>query len=431
MSSQARIDEIVLPVITRWLTHRAVDSALVTVLVLNYLISILGTWSPTFPGFVLSTSILGSYGALFWWLTSKSSMKPWQLVLCIGTISLLTFISGLVLAVDVGFNWLLYLVTVTLYFTHLSLRSALILSPLLYLVAGINMFILGGWHKLFPSWVSLLAGFGFVAIFALSDRLLKQEQKRSQKLFHQLEGSKQELEQAHQQLQAYANEVEELAKARERTRLARDIHDTLGHYLTIISIQLETISKLQERDQARAIVEVEEAKRVAAQCMQEVRHAVAALRPRSTASLNIPEALSQLGNEFRLVTPEIDLTLDLETTLPALSAELQLAFYRAAQEALTNVRKHAQASKVLVRLRYEDEILELVIRDNGQGSLPAPGREQSSGFGLIGLRERIELLGGEVAFGPLEAAGYRVAVQIRVPQTLKAPADLLMQESEA
>jgi signal transduction histidine kinase len=115
--------------------------------------------------------------------------------------------------------------------------------------------------------------------------------------------------------------------------------------------------------------------------------------------------------------PDTELTLDLETTLPAHSAELQLALYRAAQEALTNVRKHARATNVLLRLRYENEHLELMIRDNGQGTMAATLLpQQSSGFGLIGLRERIELLGGQVTYGPAEPAGYRVTVRIHVPR---------------
>jgi signal transduction histidine kinase len=136
----------------------------------------------------------------------------------------------------------------------------------------------------------------------------------------------------------------------------------------------------------------------------------------SMANLDLKQAMIRLGDEFRGAMPDTELTLDLETTLPASSAELQLALYRAAQEALTNVRKHAGAAKVLMRLRYENENLELMVRDNGQGTLAAEkADQQSSGFGLIGLRERIELLGGQVTYGPTEPNGYRVTVNIHVP----------------
>jgi signal transduction histidine kinase len=136
-----------------------------------------------------------------------------------------------------------------------------------------------------------------------------------------------------------------------------------------VRIQLETISKLQERDPARAAIEVAEARRVASQSMQEVRNAISALRPTSIATLSIAQAISQLGSEFEQSTPETQITLDLDTQLPPISPDLQVALYRAVQEALTNVRRHAHASKVLVRLRYENDLLELVVLDNGSGAL--------------------------------------------------------------
>jgi signal transduction histidine kinase len=173
----------------------------------------------------------------------------------------------------------------------------------------------------------------------------------------------------------------------------------------------------QERDPARAAVEIAEARRVASQSMQEVRNAIAALRPMSIATLSLTQAITQLGSEFELSGAGTELTLDLETRLPPLSPDLQVALYRALQESLTNVRKHAHASKVLVRLRYEDDLLELVVLDNGSGGSSSEVDTQQGGFGLIGLRERIELLGGQVTYGLAEPAGYRVSVQIPVPST--------------
>lgn len=427
MSSQGRSEQLEQPVVTRWLTDRAAKGAVTISFVLGYLMSVLETPSLTLMSFLAFTVVNGLYGAVLWWLYIGDDATRWRLALSMIALSLLTFTSGTFVGMGIGFNWLLYFVTVSLYFTYLSMRAAIIASLAFYLASAINIFLFDGWKGVFPGWLSILAGFCFVGAFSLANRLLHREQQRSQSLLRQLEASNRELEAAHQQLQIYANEVEELAVARERTRMAREIHDTLGHYLAIIRIQLETISKLQEHDYARARAEVEEAKRVAAQCIQEVRNAVAALRPTSIATLNSIEALTQLGAEFRATSPEIELTLDLETTLPPLSAELQLACYRAAQEALTNVRKHAHATKVLLRLRYEDETLELMVRDNGKGIPGSRASQQTAGFGLIGLRERIELLSGQVSYGPLEPFGYRVTVLIRLPHADPDPAHLVEQ----
>src|SRR5258708_900384 len=178
-----------------------------------------------------------------------------------------------------------------------------------------------------------------------------------------------------------------------------------------MNIQLKTISKVQERDLARTDVEIALARRIATKSTQEVRTAVGTLRPASIATLSLPEAITQLANEFERSVKDIQITLDLETQLPLLAPDVQVAFYRAAQEAFTNVRKHSQASKVLARLRYEDESLELLMLDNGRGIAPP---EKGGGFGLVGLRERFELLGGQVVYGQAEQRGFRVSVRAPV-----------------
>ncbi|MBO0796470.1 MAG: sensor histidine kinase, partial [Ktedonobacteraceae bacterium] len=401
-----------------WLISRAAELAVVLSLFLGYLGGVLGAEHLTLLNFLAFTVVHILYGVVFWWILAGASEKHWQCLLWTLALMILTCASGLLALTGLWFNWLLYFVTAAVYFTYLPLRNAFFAFVLLYIVIAFNSYLLDAdkFQVVRVEWFTLLAGFIFVAAFSLSNRLLRIERERSRQLFRQLETSKQELEQAHEQLQVYANEVEELAIARERTRVAREIHDTLGHYLTITSIQLETIGKLLERDPMQAMREVEEARKVAAQSMQEVRNAVRALRPTDIARLQLVEALTQLGTDFRQVASGVELALDLETTLPPLAMEVRHALYRAAQEALTNVRKHANATKVLVRLRYEQETLELLIRDNGEGSDQKRKEQPEGGFGLVGLRERVELLGGQVSFGPGEPSGYRVLVRIHCPQ---------------
>lgn len=403
--------------VQQWLTLRPADTASYITLVIGYLVSVLSVSRLTPFNFTATTIMNLLCGFLLWWLNAVGDTREWQRALALVALSILAFLNGLLVATGLWFNFLLYFVIVGNTFLHLSLRKAWIAVLMLYLEVGLTFLLLEGWNGLSTNWLSMLSGFAFVGAFSLSNRLLNSERERSSRLLSQLETSNHELEKAHAQLQQYAKEIEELAITRERTRMAREIHDTLGHYLTIITIQLETISKLQERDPTRVHAEIEEARRVAAQCMQEVRTAVAALRPTSIANLDLKEALTQLGCEFRSAEPDIELTLDMETMLPAYSAELQLALYRAAQEALTNVHKHARAAKVLLRLRYENENVELMVRDNGQGTMAANQfPQQNSGFGLTGLRERIELLGGQVSYGPAEPSGYRVTVSIHTPK---------------
>src|SRR6202007_457239 len=143
---------------------------------------------------------------------------------------------------------------------------------LVYIAVVLNLSWLNDWHwpQVYASLLTLFPAFLFVGLYSLIFRILEVQKERAEILLCQLEISNAELERAHAQLQDYANEVEELTIVRERTRLAREIHDTLGHSLSILNIQLETIGKLQERDPARAAAEIAEARRVAAQSMQEV-----------------------------------------------------------------------------------------------------------------------------------------------------------------
>lgn len=404
--------------------YRVASSAAYITLMLGYLLSIVQARSLTVFNSLGFTAIQVVYVALLWLLVkSGASLKPisqQQAALYLFGLSLLTVISGLFGASGLNFDWLLYLVTISLYYVVLPLRSGILATVLLYAAIVVNLAFLDNWifgPSFFQSCFTLLPAFCFVAVFSLANHALDVQKTRSEQLLSQLEISNAELEQAHTQLQAYVSEVEELTIVRERTRVAREIHDTLGHYLSILNIQLETISKLQQRDPGRAMIEVEEARRVAAQSMQEVRNAIAALRPASMADVNLTEALTRLSKEFERNAHDTELTLDLETQLPPLSPDIQVTLYRVTQESLTNVRKHAHATKVLVRLRYEENVLELVVRDNGNGlAANTMPNQQSSGFGLIGLRERIDLLGGTVTYGPVEPHGFRVMVRVPVPQ---------------
>lgn len=391
---------------------------------LGYLMGVLAAPHLTGVNFLAFTALQVFYVVIFRWQV-KDNVFGWQLALNLGMLTGSSIATGLLSLAGVYWDWLPYLVTAATYFAALSLRTAIIAGVLLYLVSMVNLGLINKWDwpAIYPSSFTLLAAFGFIAAFSLVLRILEVQKERAERLLHQLEESNAELEQAHAQLRSYAMEVEELTIVRERARLAREIHDTLGHYLSILNIQLETIGKLQEREPARAAVEIAEARRVAAQSMQEVRNAVAALRPMSIATLGLTEAIRQLGKEFERNAPETILTLDLETELPPLPPDISVALYRAAQEAFTNIRKHAQASKVLLRLRYEDETVELLVLDNGRGTSNTDS-EQRDGFGLIGLRERTELLGGCVSFDPVEQGGYRVVVRVPVPTVSHIPGEL-------
>ena len=214
---------------------------------------------------------------------------------------------------------------------------------------------------------------------------------------------------ANSRLQEYSAQLEELSVIRERNRIAREIHDTLGHALTLLSVQLETATQLEARGDPRLREELLQARQVAKACLTEVRHSVEALRPDEASAGSLQEQLRKLVAEFEATCRQTRITLDLEEATHPLNPDLCLTLYRCAQEALTNIRKHAHATKVLLRLSTSDEQVELTVLDNGQGCEPSH-EQRASGFGLRGMGERAALLDGTLRAGPQPGHGWRVDV---------------------
>lgn len=239
-----------------------------------------------------------------------------------------------------------------------------------------------------------LAGIGFIGG---TTQLAKREQEARE----QSDALLVELRAAHQQLQEYAEQAGELATIRERNRLAREIHDSLGHYLTIINVQLETALALRPRDAERAERAVGEAKRLASEALTDVRRSVAALRPSALENLSIREAITAQVDDFRDHSG-LAIALTIEGDEGRCSQAMGLALYRAVQEGLTNIRKHAEARNVGVRLRFGQATTELTISDDGRGIAATAATDQRAegGFGLNGLRERMSLLGGSLDLRP-------------------------------
>jgi signal transduction histidine kinase len=220
-----------------------------------------------------------------------------------------------------------------------------------------------------------------------------------------------ELQEAHGQLQEYALRVEEMAVLEERNRLAREMHDTLGHRLTVASVQLEAAERLCPTDAERAEGLVSTVREQVREALAELRATVATLRSPIEADLQLRSALRRLMDQFETVT---GLTINrvLPEELPPLPNSHRQAIYRAAQEGLTNVQKHARASQVWLVLTIGDEAVTLLLGDDGKGASSGSGR---GGFGLQGLRERAEQLGGEVHLDPRQGGGTQLSFRLPLP----------------
>jgi len=194
----------------------------------------------------------------------------------------------------------------------------------------------------------------------------------------------------------------------ERQRLAREMHDVLAHSLSGLVLNLEGAMLLAGQGGADPQVSaaIGRAHRLAKTGLQEARRAIGMLRD---DALPGPQRLMDLAAEFEAdggVACQVMVTGD-EADL---SADARLTLYRVAQEALTNIRKHARAGRVEIRLAYEPSGTRLTIEDfDRRGELPAPG--EGTGYGLTGMRERAELLGGTLTAGPTDG-GFRVELWV-------------------
>jgi signal transduction histidine kinase len=245
----------------------------------------------------------------------------------------------------------------------------------------------------------VLGTLGAAVFTAVVTELLQREQR-----------ARAELAAANDLLRASAAQAEELATARERNRLARDIHDGLGHHLTVVQVQVQAARAVLPSDPGRADEVLAKAQQQASEALAEVRRSVATLRePRTSPPLRT--ALEALTAEVSAAgTPA---TLEVVGTERRLPAEAEESLFRSAQEGLTNVGKHAAATSARMTLTYGDDgTVRLSVRDDGCGLAAGAHGADPRGFGLVGLRERAARAGGRLVVAPVPGGGTELLVEV-------------------
>ncbi|MET9227227.1 sensor histidine kinase [Lentzea sp. NPDC003310] len=198
-------------------------------------------------------------------------------------------------------------------------------------------------------------------------------------------------------LQESNRTIAELSAAAERARVARDLHDDLGHHLTAIVVSLEKASAFHDREPGTAKAAVLDAERSARRALGDVRESVRSLRP-----FHLPSALDEL------VAGQGDVALTVSGSPEEHATGALHALYRAAQEGITNARRHARATRIAVAVELDAERARLTVADDGRGMGAA-----AEGFGLLGMRERVALAGGRVDIAS-SPAGTTLTVTIPV-----------------
>ena len=217
------------------------------------------------------------------------------------------------------------------------------------------------WWALHLNWWFLLFANGLSFVIGISNIHFAQRNRTNRKLLKAQE------------------EIEHLAKVAERERIARDLHDVLGHTLSVIILKSELAGKLMDRDPLRAGNEIREVEQISRQALSEVRDAIRGYR-----SQGLPAELAQAKATLQTA----GVSVKCETVRVALPALHESVLSMAVKEAVTNVVRHAHARNCILRLEQQNGSCRLEIEDDGRGGL------QNEGNGLRGMRERVEMLGG-------------------------------------
>ena len=255
--------------------------------------------------------------------------------------------------------------------------------------------LLGGMKSVMTS-VNVMAFILYVVIMIQNER---QENERITFLNNQLNA-------ANEQLKRYALESEKMAETRERNRLAREIHDTLGHALTGISAGIDACLAIIDISPEMTKGQLNRIGEVARQGIKDVRRSVSKLRPDALERLNLEDALTKMIEDISLTT-NTKIMFDLQIPSLKFSPDEEDAVYRVVQEGITNAIRHGQATLIHITISKKDEWLTLMIRDNGCGCT-----EIKDGFGLKHMQERIGLLNGTIEYEGSD--GFMITARIPI-----------------
>jgi signal transduction histidine kinase len=295
-----------------------------------------------------------------------------------------------------------------------------------------------------PSWLTsqrLLAGLGIllaVSIVAVSLTVMVSKKNATLKvLVRDKETAQVELREAHDQLEERVKErtaqlklqitarkeleLQSKATLAERTRLAQELHDTLEQALTGVALQLDTTTKLFEKEPRSSMRHLEMARNLVTESQTEVHRSVWNLRCRALEQFDLPGALMMSSQQ---IADGSSLHVEMKALgrIRPLSETVEENLLRIAQEALTNIIKHSGATQAEIELDYGPKNLVLQVKDNGKGFVPGDCAGPNQGhFGLLGISERAKRLHGEIVFSSAPETGTTVRVQIPIPHETQVP----------
>lgn len=356
--------------------------------------SLEGSNRPGLAGILTSAVV---FGALVW-------RRRWPVA------ALVAALAGTVLSLTVGRGqeWSVIGATMVALFTVASIKG----GRTSLLVGGVAVLVLGAVQAAVKptSWF----GAEMVAVIALSALALATgDAARSRRAYIA------EVEERAGRAELTREQEAQRRVTEERLRIARDLHDVLGHQIALINVEAGVADHVLDRDPARAREALAHIRQAGRSALEELRDTIGLLRqPGDPAAPTEPTAglasLDDLLASFRRSGLEIE--QEVEGEIRPLPPPTDVAAYRIIQESLTNVRKHAGDATAVVHLAYGPAALRVVVEDDGAG---APGRPAEGngvgGHGIEGMRERLGMIGGKLEAGPRAGRGFRVSATLPLP----------------
>lgn len=280
------------------------------------------------------------------------------------------------------------MIPITQYLQYYQSQVRVILEGILNMAEALNMLL-------------------FLIYMLFLIRIQTNEKERVLELNDELNQVNSKLQEANLQLERYARESEKMAETRERNRLAREIHDTLGHTLTGIIAGLDACVAIMDIAPEATKMQLQAITDVARQGMTDVRRSVKALRPDALEKLSLEDALKKSIEEMRQAT-QAEIRYSCTAELRHFSEDEEDVIYRIVQESITNSIRHGHADQIKIEIRRVYNKLQICIADNGIGC-----EEVKKGFGLHHMEERIQMLQGSLEYESKNGFTVRVELPIR------------------
>lgn len=242
---------------------------------------------------------------------------------------------------------------------------------------------------------------GQIFVINFTQMVINEEKSRLE-----IEGLIKDLEATNAQLRFYASQIEELTLTRERNRMAREIHDGLGHYLTTIGMQIKAAQALIKKEPESAFMLLHTAETLSHDALKDIRQSVSTLRETSSQEEPFLQRLRQLLKPFENTGYHTEMHVDGQERF--LTPEVEILFIRTLQEGLSNIGKHSSANNIQVYLTYhKNSTISMKLIDDGIGAKAMKG-----GYGILGIKERVEQLNGKLEIDSSKNKGFSMTITL-------------------